>query len=105
MGAITQIGGTASDPDILYDYIHSQTIVEKIDAALDLRTIYNKAPDDPVFTLGKDSTIETLVGYWDRMVDVSFETSSGIIHVRANAFTPEDAHAITQAILAEAARW
>jgi capsular polysaccharide transport system permease protein len=35
------------------------------------------------------------------MVDISYESSTGIIHVRANAFTPEDARAIARAILAE----
>jgi capsular polysaccharide transport system permease protein len=35
------------------------------------------------------------------MVDVRYEARSGIIHVRANAFTPEDAGAVTRAILAE----
>ena len=33
------------------------------------------------------------------MVDVSYENHSGIIQVRATAFTPEDARAITRAIL------
>ena len=47
LGAITQIGsGTASDADILFEYIRSQKIVEEIDAELDLRTIYNKAGYD-----------------------------------------------------------
>jgi capsule polysaccharide export protein KpsE/RkpR len=35
------------------------------------------------------------------MVDVAFESAAGIVHVRANAFTPEDAQAISAAILAE----
>ena len=105
LGAITQIGsGTASDADILFEYIRSQKIVEEIDAELDLRTIYNKAGSelktgDPVFTLGPDRAIEALVKHWGRMVEVSFDSNAGIIHVRANAFTPEDAQAISRAIL------
>ena len=39
--------------------------------------------------------------YWNRMVQVDLESHAGIIHVRANAFTPEDATAIASAILAE----
>jgi capsular polysaccharide transport system permease protein len=102
IGALTQINdGTASDADILFEYIRSQRMVEEIDAALDLRTIYNRAEDDPVFTLGDATAIEALHGHWDRMVDVSYEGSAGIIHVQARAFTPEDAHAIATAVLAE----
>ncbi|MCB1351944.1 MAG: hypothetical protein KDK03_04330 [Rhodobacteraceae bacterium] len=105
LGAITQINtGTASDADIIFEYIRSQKMVEDIDARLDLRRIYNKAEGDPVFTLGSNATIERLLDYWNRMVEVSYEASTGIIHVRANAFTPEDARAIAAAILAESGK-
>src|SRR5690606_6050458 len=96
--------GTASDADILFEFIRSQKIVEDIDRDLDLRTIYNRAEGDPVFTLGPDASIEDLLAHWGRMVDVSFESGAGIIHVRANAFRPEDAQAIAAAILQESSR-
>jgi capsular polysaccharide transport system permease protein len=103
LGALTQVGsGSASDTDILFDYIRSQEIVEAVDADLDLRTIYNRAaPRDFVFTLGEDRSIEALVETWRRMVQVDLESTAGIIHVRANAFTPEDATAVADAVLAE----
>jgi capsular polysaccharide transport system permease protein len=100
IGAITNLGtGSASDTDILFEYIRSQGIVEIIDREIDLRTIYNRAAGDPVFTLGPDASIEALVAFWRRMVQISFETGAGIIHVEARAFTPEDARAISTAIL------
>jgi capsular polysaccharide transport system permease protein len=102
LGAISAIGsGSASDADILHEYVRSQGIVEAIDADVDLRAIYNRAENDPVFTLGPDAGIEDLVAHWRRMVDIAFESAAGIVHVRANAFTPEDAQAISAAILAE----
>ncbi|MBA3324178.1 MAG: hypothetical protein H0T41_02480, partial [Rhodobacteraceae bacterium] len=101
IGAITSIGaGSASDADILFEYVRSQSIVEAIDAELDLRAIYARADNDPVFTLAEDAPVEDLVAHWRRMVDVAFETSAGIIHARAQAFLPEDARAIATAILA-----
>jgi capsular polysaccharide transport system permease protein len=101
LGALTQIGsGSASDADILFQFIRSPEIVREIDAELDLRAIYNRAEGDPVFTLGDDPSIEALLGHWERMVEVSLDANAGIIHVRANAFTPEDAQAIANAILA-----
>ena len=100
LGAITQIGSaSASDPDIVFEYIRSQKIVEEIDAAIDLRAIYSRPEGDPVFTLAPDATIEDLLAQWNRMVEVSFESASGIIHVRANAFTPGEARMIAQAVL------
>jgi capsular polysaccharide transport system permease protein len=77
-------------------------MVAAVNERLDLRTIYNKAgPRDFYFTLGDDPSIEALTDEWNRMVQVDFESHAGIIHVRANAFTPEDATAISRAILDE----
>jgi capsular polysaccharide transport system permease protein len=102
LGALTQIGaGTASDADILYEYVRSQEIVEAIDAELDLRSLYNRPEGDPVFTLGDEASIEALLAHWRRMVEVSYDSNAGIIHVRANAFTPQDARAIAERILAQ----
>jgi capsular polysaccharide transport system permease protein len=102
LGALTQIGtGSASDTDILFEFIQSQTIVEAIDRDLDLHALYNHAEGDPVFTLGDDPTIEALHAHWQRMVEISYDSGTGIIHVRANAFHPEDATAVAAAILAQ----
>jgi len=102
LGALTSIGtGSASDADILHEYVRSQAIVEAIDRDLDLRAIYNHATGDPVFTLGPDASIEDLVGQWREMTDVAFDSATGIIHIRANAFVPEDATAIAVEILSQ----
>jgi capsular polysaccharide transport system permease protein len=107
LGALTQIGGgTATDAAILYEYIRSQEIVAAVDAELDLRTIWNRPgtgweDGDPVFTLGDDPTIEALHDVWLRMVDVAYDSTAGLIDVVARAFSPEDAQAIAEAILAQ----
>ena len=107
LGALTMVGGgSASDTDILFDYIRSQEMVQAIDAKLDLRTIYNRAGPlaggrDFYFSLGKAPSIEELTAYWNHMVTVDLDTQGGIIRVQALAFTPEDATAIANAILVE----
>jgi len=107
LGALTMVGGgSASDTDILFDYIRSQEMVQAVDARLDLRTLYNRplagpGAHDVVFALGEAPSIEALTAYWNRMVTVAIDSQGGIIHVRANAFAPADATAIASAILAE----
>ena len=104
LGAITQLGsGTASDISVLFEFIRSQRIVEIIDARLDLRQMFNRPTGDPWFALGKNPSIEHLTDYWRRMVTVDL-SNAGIIQVRVNAFTPEDAHTIAQAILEESSK-
>ena len=107
LGALTSIGsGSASDTDILYDYIRSQEIVAAVDAKLDLRTIWNRPgaswrTGDPVFALGSDPSIEALHAHWLRMVELAYDPGTGIIDVEVHAFAPEDARAIAREIMAE----
>ena len=105
LGALTQINtGTASDADILFDYIRSQKIVEEVGSELDLRAVWNRPgtgwlTGDPVFTLGASPSIEALHGQWNRMVQVAYDAGAGILHVSARAFDPADARAIAAAVL------
>lgn len=91
---------SSSDTDILYQFIQSQELVSKIDAALDLRKIWSKGdPEvDPVFAYHPPGTIEDLMSYWPRMVKVYNDSGTGILNVEVQAFTPEDARMIAQMI-------
>ncbi|RMF37605.1 MAG: sugar transporter [Alphaproteobacteria bacterium] len=91
----------AIDSDIVDEFLRSQQLVEKLDRDLDLRKIYNRNPEDWVFSLGDDATIEDLVDYWSYMVDIDYDKATQLITVTAYAFTREDAQAITRGILRE----
>jgi capsular polysaccharide transport system permease protein len=92
---------SSSDTDILYKFIQSQEIVERINAKLDLRAIFTKPAYDPVFELGDDPSIESLLRYWQRMVRIYYDSGTGLIEVRVFAFEPEDAHAVAELIFEE----
>ncbi|MEM5476116.1 sugar transporter [Pacificibacter sp. AS14] len=105
LGGITSLAGSAtSDADILYEYIRSQEMVEAIDARLDLRSIYSKPTFDPVFAFAPEKMIEDLIDYWQRVVRIYYDSSTGLIELEVLAFTPEDATAVTQAIFEESSR-
>lgn len=101
LGAITQIGGgsTLADGQVLYDFIRSQQIVRQIGARMDLVAVFRRVPEDILFSVGKNPPIEDLRDHWQRMVDVALDPASGLLTVEARAFTPDDARAITGAIL------
>jgi len=92
---------SSSDTDVLYEFIQSQSMVERIAKRLDLRHIYSKPTFDPFFALKSDSDIEDLVAYWRRMVTVSYASGNGLIEVQVRAFDPQDAQQIGQAIVEE----
>ncbi|WP_176695460.1 sugar transporter [Phaeobacter sp. B1627] len=106
LGGLTNLSSTSSsDSDILYEYIQSQELVERVDARLDLRAQYTRHyPIDPIFTLARDSSIEDLVAYWQKMVLISYAPGTGLIEVKVKAFTAEEAHDIAEVIFEESSR-
>ena len=99
LGGLTNLSGSSSsDTDILYEYIHSQELVEEVDEALDLRSIYAPEGADPVFAFSPDGTIEDLLDYWGRMVRIDYDSGTGLIELQVQAFAPEDARAVAQQV-------
>ncbi len=99
LGGITELSGSSSsDTDILYEFLQSQTLVADIDTAVDLRAMWTKPENDPFFALEEGGAIEDLLDYWDGMVKITYDSSAGLIEVRALAFDPDDATAIAQAL-------
>lgn len=99
LGGLSNFSGSSStDTDILYEFIQSQELVQKVDAALDLRHIYGKPPDDPVFRLAEGASIEDLVAYWPQMVRIFYDPGTGLIEVEVRSFDPEDARDIARKI-------
>lgn len=100
-GLAPALGGSSgsTDADILYEFIRSQTLVQQIDADLDLHRLYAAHLErDPIFSFDPAGTVEDLTAYWQRMVRVSYDAGSGLMELRVLAFTPKDAQAIAQAI-------
>ncbi len=99
LGGIAKLSGSSSsDTDILYKFIQSQELVADIDSRIDLRRLYSKPQNDPVFAFDPAGSIEDLVDYWQRMVKVNYDVGTGLIELRVTAFSPEDAQQIATAI-------
>lgn len=102
LGGITELSGSSSsDTDILYEYIQSQKMVSLLDGQLGLRSLWSKPDYDPFFAYDTTGTIEDLISYWGDMVRIYYDAGSGLIEVKALAFTAQDAQTITEAIFAE----
>jgi len=104
LSGLAPLGGSsgASDTSVLYEYIRSQDMVEKIDDELDLRSRFSRDwPHDFIFAFDPDNHIEDLTRYWDRQVKVLYDTSSDLITLKINAFSPEDAQQIAAAVFKE----
>ncbi|MEE4345518.1 MAG: capsule biosynthesis protein [Paracoccaceae bacterium] len=104
LGGITALSGSSStDTDILYKFLQSQDLVRRIDAELDLRSIWSHpaAANDFVFGYDPNGTIEDLLSQWKRMVKIYYDSSSGLIDLRVLSFDPADSQRIAEAIFAQ----
>ncbi|MCE8509968.1 hypothetical protein KBY28_16070 [Ruegeria pomeroyi] len=99
LGGLRNISGSSStDTDVLYEFIQSQELIQSVNADLDLRSLYRKPANDPVFTLQGDASIEDLLDYWHWMVRIVYDPGTGLMEVETRAFDPEDARAIATSI-------
>ena len=104
LGGLTQMFGGANvgNADLLFEFLQSQEIVERIDERVDLRAHYSTTwPRDPVFSIWPESTIEDLLSFWRRMVRVTYNQASGLILIQVRARDPVAAREIAQAIVVE----
>ncbi|MEM9434172.1 MAG: hypothetical protein AAGA12_09635 [Pseudomonadota bacterium] len=102
LGGLTQLSSSStSDSDVLNEFIQSQDMVQRVNARVDLATIYSKPEGDPVFAFDPTGTIEDLTDYWNRVVRIFYDSSTGLIELRIHAFTPQDALLVAQTIFDE----
>lgn len=99
LGGLSSLSGASStDTDILYQFIQSQELVQRINDKINLRAIYSKPDYDPVYAFDETGSIEDLVGYWQGMVKIFYDRGTGLIELRVHAFDPKDAQRIAQEI-------
>jgi capsular polysaccharide transport system permease protein len=90
---------TVQDAFIVVNYIKSRAIVADLGGREFLEKIYSRNDADFVSRLGKGADMEELWKYWKDKAKVSIDTMSGIITLQVQAYTPEDATKIAQAVV------
>ena len=96
------LGGGSSSVDpgsILLEYIRSETLLLKLDQKLDLRKYYSNSAIDYPVRMGSNISNEAFLRYYrNHIVSVS-EGLGGYLTVDVQAFDPQFAHALAQAIV------
>jgi len=104
------LGGTPApnraDQMLLRDYLLSIDMLEKLDKKLSLREHYSDRRRDPISRMwDKDLSTEWFYWYYLLRATVEFDEYAGVLVIRAQAFTPEQAHAITSLLVEEGERY
>lgn len=105
-GIISRITGgggaakaTIQDSYIVLNYIKSTAILQDLGGDDFLEKYYSKSKIDYISRLTKSSKIEALLKYWMNHVQASVDTVSGILTLKVEAFSPQDASAIARDII------
>lgn len=103
LGMFTQSssGSTTSDSYVLVDYILSERMVQMVDEAFGLDTVFARRGADFFYGIAPGMPIEDKLAYWRSMVTVNFDSSSGIMDLQVKAFSPEVSQKVSTFVMAQ----
>ena len=90
---------SGQDVYIISTYIRSRGILDDLSKTLDLRAVFRRPDADFWARLKDHASTEELLAYWQGMVSAYIDGPSGIVTVSVRAFRPDDALALTKAVL------
>ena len=102
---LTKVTGLPStqivqDTLIVTNFIKSKDMVTALKSKVDLQKIYGSIAVDPIARLKSDASSEKQVDYWNEMISVSVDANSGIVTVKARAFSAAEAQKVLQEVVA-----
>lgn len=97
----------SSREDVLYlrEYIHSLDMLKILDEKIAVRKAYEAQDRDPFFRLYGWMSQEWYLQYYRNRTEVVFDDMTGLLRIRAEGFSPEQAQAISSTILSESERF
>lgn len=101
LSALTGTVGTTPDIALLQSYLHSHDLLRVLDEKIGLKAHYQSDEADFLSRLSSRATEEDFLEYYRDHVQMELDEQSGILSVRAQAFSPEYALSLTQQLLME----
>lgn len=94
--------GNRSDQMLMRDHLLSVDMLQKLDARLDLRQHYGDISRDLFSRMwGTDRELELFHRHYLSRVSIEFDEHIGVLIIKSQAYTPDFAYAITQALVDE----
>lgn len=104
-GGLGALLGTSNvsgeDARYLKEYILSLDMIQQLDPKFQFRKAFQGNGSDPVYSLSEDPTQEELLEFYRERVTVALDEQSYILKITTEGFTPEFAHNLNRAIIAE----
>ncbi|WP_244111843.1 chain-length determining protein [Burkholderia diffusa] len=95
-------GPNSGDQLLLREYLLSVDMLKKLDASLDLRSHFSSGKWDVVSRMWfKNAPDEWFYKYWLSRVDVNYDSYSGVLRIKAQAYDSKTAQAIVNMMVRE----
>ena len=88
------------DTQIIMNYLVSRGAVEALNKSVGLEHLYQDPAADVFSRLKSNPSIEKMIKYWKRQLDLSVQVPSGIVVMTVKAFSPDAAVKIADGALA-----
>jgi capsular polysaccharide transport system permease protein len=99
-------GGSRTDQLLLRDYLLSVDMLTKLDASLGLRAHYSDTARDPISRMWREGiATEWFHRHYLSRVSVEFDDYAGVLLIKAQAYDPKMARAITARLVDEGERF
>lgn len=106
LGSLLGRGPSFIDLKLLEEHLQSIDMLNKLDAALDLRAHYSDSSHDFVTRMWfNDASIEWFHRHFCARVSVYFDLQAGVLRISSQAYTPKMAHDITTMLVQEGERY
>lgn len=102
------VAGTRNDHELMLmrDHLRSVDMLEKLETKLQLRAHYSDKTRDPVSRMwSEDVAQEFFHEHYLARVGVEVDDGAGVLRIKAQAYSPEMAQAITSALVEEGERF
>ena len=105
LSVLSKIGGggnsksTTQDGFIATDYVRGRTIVMDLGGRNFMEKRFSAENIDVLSRLKADASFEDIWKYWNKHITASLDTISGVVTLRVQAFTANDAMTINQSVL------
>lgn len=93
------VAGGGQESQIVVDYAHSQDMLDRMQATLDLRAHYSADTIDVLSRLPDDATNEEFLEYFRDRTELLLDSASGVITLRARGFEPEFAQRVGELVI------
>ncbi|QCO55821.1 capsule biosynthesis protein [Pseudorhodobacter turbinis] len=99
---LASTGSTTSDSYIIRKYMLSPDLLRALDSELQLQEHFSNPDIDFISRFPKGVPFEDFVEYWQRRITTTYDSTAGIVSFEVQAFDPEMAHKLAEAVLSAA---